>query len=88
MPNKLFYSFYISLNFITYFVDSQGFFYLHFPNCITLQIEHYTETGSLIMFNLPDQIIKEYDKLLTQQSIELRKHNLYLKWLRFYLDLS
>lgn len=38
------------------------------------------------MFNLPDQIIKEYDELLTQQSIELCKHNLYLKWLRFYLD--
>ena len=38
------------------------------------------------MFNLPDQIIKEYDILLIQQSIELRKHNLYLKWLRFYLD--
>ena len=38
------------------------------------------------MFNLPDQIIKEYDKLLTQQSIELSKHNLYLKWVRFYLD--
>jgi len=38
------------------------------------------------MFNLPDQIIKEYDKLLSQQGIEVRKHNLYLKWLWFYLD--
>ena len=55
-------------------------------NCITPPKGQYKETRYHPMLDIPAQLQNDYARLLTQRSIPSHSHNLYMRWLRFYLD--